>query len=194
MERPSSANNILRAGKVDNSVLAEGVFKNTKVKLLELKSGKIMAIFLTDNHAPDGSFNYLSAAYAISEDNGQTWKEVEYVSENIAASVSSLQYDINVFELNDRILITWSEADFDTLLKDVDTENLTAAQMATVINAMNLKGRFFDSTSGEPIGEAFTVAENSAVFCGGNRILTPRLGWQAVKKRAKPFAATPIPS
>ena len=166
MKRPSSANNILRAGKVDNSVLAEGVFKNTKVKLLELKSGKIMAIFLTDNHAPDGSFNYLSAAYAISEDNGQTWKEVEYVSENIAASVSSLQYDINVFELNDRILITWSEADFDTLLKDVDTENLTAAQMATVINAMNLKGRFFDSTSGEPIGEAFTVAENSAVFCG----------------------------
>ena len=166
MERPKSANNILRAGKIDNSVLAEGVFKNTKVKLLELGSGKIMALFLTDNHVPDGSFNYLSVAYAISDDNGKSWGEVEYVSENVGDAVSSLQYDINVFELNDRILITWSEADFDALLKDVDTQNLTAAQMAKVINAMDLKGRFFDNENGTPIGEAFTVAENSAVFCG----------------------------
>ncbi len=166
MERPKVANNILRAGKINNSVLAEGVFKNTKVKLLELNSGKIMAIFLTDNHASEGSFNYLSVAYAISDDNGKSWSEVEYVSENVGNAASSLQYDINVFELHDRILITWSEADFDTLLKDVDIENLTAAQMAKVINAMNLKGRFFDDETGAPMGEAFTIAENSAVFCG----------------------------
>ncbi len=166
MERPKNNNGLLQAGAGDDSLLASKVFKNTKVKLLELDSGKIMALFLTDNGAPDGNLNYLSVAYAISEDDGKTWSDVKYVSENIDSSASSFQYDINVFELEDRILITWSEADFDTMLQGVDPQNLTAAQMAKVINAMNLKGRFFDSADGTPIGDAFIVAENSAVFCG----------------------------
>ena len=166
MERPNSdGNKLLQSGAIDNSVLAESVFKNTKIKLLELGNGNIMALFLVDNDIED-SFNYLSVAYAISEDNGKTWKDVQYVSKTDITADSSLQYDINVFELDGRILVTWSEADFDGLLKDVDPNKLTAAQMATVINAMNLNGRFFDIQTGEAIGEAFTIAENSAVFCG----------------------------
>lgn len=166
MARPKASGNILQSGPVTQTVLAQNVFKNTNIQLVQLKSGKIMALFLTDNHAPDGSFNYLSVAYAISEDNGKTWSQVEYVDKNIDTAATSLQYDINVFELEDRILVTWSEADLDSLLQNVDPTNLSAAQIAKLINAMNLKGRFFDMSSGEPIDEAFVIAENSAVFCG----------------------------
>lgn len=166
MERPQKNNDILQSGSVSQTVLAKNVFKNTNVQLVKLKNGNIMALFLTDNHAPDESFNYLSAAYAISSDNGQTWNDVEYISKNIGSATSSLQYGINVYELGDKILVTWSEADFDTMLQDVDVNNLSASQIAKLINAMNLKGRLFDADNGNTFGESFVIAENSAVFCG----------------------------
>ncbi|MBR3965200.1 MAG: hypothetical protein IKJ80_07315 [Clostridia bacterium] len=166
MARPEKCENILQSGGITQSTLAKGVFKNTNIQLIKLNNGNVMALFLTDNHAPDGSFNYLSAAYSISSDNGQTWSEVEYIDKNIGTASSSLQYDINVYELQDRILVTWSEADLDTLLQDMDPDNLKAAQIAKLVNAMNLNGRFFDIASGAPIGDAFVIAENSAVFCG----------------------------
>lgn len=166
MERPKPSNNVLQAGEIGQATLASGVFKNTNIQLVKLGNGNVMALFLTDNHSPDGSFNYLSAAYSISSDNGQTWSQVEYIDKNIGVGISSLQYDVNVYELEDRILVTWSEADLDTLLKDMDPNDLTAAQIAKLVNAMNLNGRFFDIESGAPIGDAFVIAENSAVFCG----------------------------
>lgn len=165
-QRPDAQAQVLRAGTMDSSTLASGVFKNTQIRLVRLDSGAIMALFLTDNHAPDGSLNYLSAAYTISTDNGKTWSQVEYVSENIGQATTSLQYDINVFELQDRILVTWSEADLDKVLAGVDLENITAAQIAKAVVAMNLRGRFFDKNTGEAMGEAFAIAENSTVFCG----------------------------
>ena len=166
MERPQANNDLLRAGTVDQSVLAEGVFKNTNIKLVDLGDGKIMALFLMDNRAPEGSLNYLSVAYAISDDNGKTWQDVKLINDNNDSASSSFQYDINVYELNDRMLVTWSEADFDSLIEGIDIENLTAYQIAKLVNAMNLKGRFLDKETGAPMGEAFVIAENSAVFCG----------------------------
>lgn len=167
MEREQNNTQLLRSASVDSSTLASGVFKNTRVQLVQLDSGKIMALFLTDNHAEDGSLNYLSATYAISHDNGSSWQDISYVCDNTGPEATSLQYDINIYELQDRILLTWSEADLDAALAGVDLENITAAQIAKAINAMNLRGRFFDKSSGEPIGEAFTIAKNSTVFCGG---------------------------
>ncbi|MBR6796293.1 MAG: hypothetical protein IKM53_02965 [Clostridia bacterium] len=163
--RPKSDNSILHAGPINQTVLAEGVFKNTKIQLVNLKNGNIMALFLTDNRAPDGSLNYLSAAYSISKDNGKTWSSVECISENTNAENSSLQFDINVFELDDRILVTWSEADLDSMIQDMDVNNLSAAEIAKLISAMNLCGRFFDN-EGSAISDAFVIAENSTVFCG----------------------------
>ncbi len=164
MERPANGTNLLRSGSVDSATLAENVFKNTRVQLVQLENGNIMALFLEDNG--EESLNYLSAAYAISEDDGLTWSEINFVNNNIGQANTSLQFDINVFQLEDRILVTWSEADFETLLKDVDMDNLTVAQIANVMNAMNLRGRFFDATTGETMGEAFTIAEHSTVACG----------------------------
>ena len=167
MERGENNTQLLRSASVDNTTLASGVFKNTGIQLVQLDSGKIMALFLTDNNIEDGSLNYLSATYAISDDNGNTWQDINYVCDNVGQETTSLQYDINIYELQDRILLTWSEADLDTALADVDLENITAAQIAKAINAMNLRGRFFDKNSGEPMGDGFTIAKNSTVFCGG---------------------------
>ncbi len=166
-ERPEQSTQVLRSGTMTSDTIASGVFMNTEVQLVQLDSGKIMVLFLTDNHAEDGSLNYLSAAYSISSDGGKTWSEVDYVSENIGEATTSLQYDINVFELEDRILVTWSEANLDKVLGDIDLENITADQIAKAMNAMSLKGRFFDKNSGEAMGEAFAIAQNSTVFCGG---------------------------
>lgn len=163
MERPEQGTNLLRAGRVDSDVLAENVFKNTQIHLQKLDNGNILAMFLMDNG--EEGLNYVSAAYAISEDNGETWSEVQLVSNNIGQNVSSVQYNINIYELQDRNLVTWSEADFDAALEGLDLSNLTAGQIATAMNAMNLRGRFFDATTGEPMGEAFTIAESSTVAC-----------------------------
>lgn len=164
MERPQSGTTLMRSTVVDNATLAENVFKNTRVQLVSLGNGSIMALFLVDNG--ENGYNYLSAAYAVSSDNGATWSDLSYVSSNIGQANTSLQFDIRVFELDDSILITWSAADFDTLLSDLDKDNLTLGQIAGLMNSMNLCGRLFDKESGEPLGEAFTVAEHSTVACG----------------------------
>ncbi len=164
MERPENGTNLLRSGTVDSTTLAENVFKNTNVQLIQLENGNIMALFLEDNG--EEGLNYLSAAYAISEDDGLTWSNINHVNSNIGQANTSLQFDVNAYPLEDRILITWSEADFDTLLEDVDVNNLSEAQIANVMNAMNLHGRFFDISTGEAMGEAFTIAEHSTVACG----------------------------
>lgn len=150
----------------DPSVIESGAFKNSGIHLWELESGKLLAAFLKDNG--EEGFNYLSAVYAISEDGGKTWSEEIYFSDNTSDERSSLQYDINIFELEDRTLVTWSEADFDKLITemDIDTTSITAARVAKLMGAMNLRGIFIDKNDGSVIGEAFTVAENSTVACG----------------------------
>lgn len=164
MERPENGSKLLRTHSADSATLAENVFKNTGVQLVKLDNGNIMALFLTDNG--EEGYNYLTAAYAVSADNGLTWSDIRYVNSNIGQANTALQFDINVFQLEDRMLVTWSEADFNTLLKDVDADNLSIAQIASLMNAMNLRGRFFDPVTGEAMGEAFTIAEHSTVACG----------------------------
>lgn len=166
IERPKQEKSILRAGTMTNQKLTEGVFMNTDVQLIELENGNIMAFFLTDNQAEE-SYNYLSAAYAISKDNGKTWSEVEFVNENVSEETPSYQYDVKVFELDDRVMVTWSEADIDEILKGVDKENISAAKIRDVMAAMNLKGRFFDKETGDAIDDAMLIAGNTTVFCGG---------------------------
>lgn len=164
MERPASSGSQRRTTDNDSTVLAQDVFKNTSVQLVRLDNGSIMALFLKDNG--EAGYNYLSASYAISTDEGKTWSQVQYVNSSIGQAHSALQFDINVFSLEDRMLITWSEADFNTRLQGLDANNLTIPQIAALMNAMNLRGRFFDTATGEPMGEAFTIAENSTVACG----------------------------
>lgn len=166
MERPEAQTDLLRMATVDEQTLASGVFKNTKIQLTQLGDGKIMALFLVDNRAEDDSLNYISAAYAISDDQGKTWSDFSYIDSQVSENAMATQYDINIYQLEDRVLVTWSQADMDQALSDVDLENITASQMAKAINSMNLKGRFFDKNDGTPMGEPFTIAENSTVFCG----------------------------
>ena len=150
----------------DPSVIASDTFKNTGIQLWELGNGKLLAAFLKDNG--EEGLNYLSAVYAISDDGGKTWSEEKFFNDNTSAEGSSLQYDINIFELEDRTLVTWSEADFDKLITEMglDPNNLTAAHVAKLMGAMNLRGVFIDKNDGSVIGEAFTIAENSTVACG----------------------------
>ena len=149
-----------------SGTVSENTFKNTGVHLWEFESGKLGAAFLKDNGSE--GLNYLSAVYAVSNDGGKTWTEKGYFSDNTYYPGTSLQYDINIFELEDRILVTWSEADFDKLLSEMDItpENLTATQVAKFMGAMNLRGAFIDKYDGNIIGETFTIAENSTVACG----------------------------
>ncbi len=146
--------------------ISKDTFKNTGIHLWEFENGKLAAAYLRDNG--EEGLNYLSAVYAVSEDNGKTWSEEKYFSDNTGENVSSLQYDINIFELQDRMLITWSEADFDKLITEMDLEvdNLSAAHVARLMGAMNLKGVFVDKYDGHIISEPFTIAENSTVACG----------------------------
>ena len=157
-----------RGGAADGTVKA-GAFKNTGVHLLQLDDDTVMAFFLQDTAAPGSdTLNYLTAAYSISVDGGKTWDNTSYVSDNTDTPNTSLQFDINLFQLQDRTLVTWSEANFDEVLKnlgDINVTQLTPAQISKFMNAMNLKGRFFKS-DGTPMGEAFTIAENSTVACG----------------------------
>lgn len=148
---------------------AQNVFKNTGVHLLRLDDNNVLAFFLQDT-ANTGSetLNYLTASYVQSTDGGKTWGNMQYVSDNRGNPNTSLQFDINLFQLEDRTLVTWSEANFDEVLKnlgDVDINKLTPAQISKFMNAMNLKGRFFDSTTGKPMGDAFTIAEKSTIAC-----------------------------
>lgn len=152
---------LLRSGPVSGNVLMENAFKGTKVKLTKLDGETIMATMLADNGAREGSYNFLSAAYAVSDDEGRTWNSVEPVSES-----ESLQFDTNIFDLGDRLLVTWSEGDIDQVLEHKNAKELTAADMSAALNAMDLKGRFFDKSSGKPDGETFTIGANSGVACG----------------------------
>ncbi len=149
-----------------SGVISSNDFKNTGVHLVELDDGSIMALYLKDNGAE--SLNYLSAVSSISHDGGKTWTNESYINDNTGYEGSSLQYDINVYELDDRLLITWSEADFENLISElgIDKNNITVSQVVKLMAAMNLRGRFFDKETGEPMGEAFTIAENSTVACG----------------------------
>ena len=158
IERPNSSGVLFRASGVTMGTLSEHAFKGTQIKLIELGDGSIMALLLADNGAPEGDANYLSVAYTISADGGNTWGEVKHASES-----EHLQFDVEVFELRDKLLITWSEGDADEVLSKLDKENIRAADVAKMLNAMNLKGRYFDKTTGEPLGEAFTIAEDTGV-------------------------------
>lgn len=151
---------LFRSGSVDSTVLMENAFKGTQVKLTELENGTIMATMLADNGVEKDNLNFLSAAYAISNDGGKTWDAVEKISAS-----NHLQFDTNVYELNDRLLITWSEGDMNAVVAGKDVNALTAADMAQAANAMNLKGRYFDKETGEPEGESFTIAANTSVAC-----------------------------
>ena len=150
----------LRRSALSSGTVASSTFKNTGIHLLQLNENTIMAFFLMDNRNED-TLNYLTAAYAVSVNGGKTWGNVTYVSDNTQQPNTSLQYDINLFQLEDRTLVTWSEANFDQLLKleNMDVNSLTPAQISKFMNAMNLKGRFFVSRTGQPMGDAFTIAE-----------------------------------
>ncbi|MBE6678270.1 MAG: hypothetical protein E7597_05710 [Ruminococcaceae bacterium] len=158
--------NLLRAS-ADAGTVASDAFKNTQVQLVKLEDGTIMAFFLQDTREQD-TMNYLSVAYAISNDGGNTWGDIRYIDDQTNNDASSLQYDINIFELNDRLLVTWSEADLDKMISDMnlDVENLTASQVGKLMAAMNLKGVFLNKANGTVISEPFLIARNSTVACG----------------------------
>ncbi len=150
----------------DPSLISSNSFKNTGIHLWQLENGNLVAAYLKDNG--NEGLNYLSAVYSVSSDGGKNWSEERYFSDNTEHPGSSLQYDINIFELEDRTLVTWSEADFDKLISEMnlDPENLTAAHVAKLMGAMNLHGAFIDKYDGSVIGEPFVIAENSTVACG----------------------------
>ena len=158
--------NLLRASEEAGTVVSN-TFKNTQVQLVKLEDGNIMAFFLQDTRQ-QGTMNYLSVAYTVSSDGGNTWDDIQYLDNHTSSTASSLQYDINIFELNDRLLVTWSEADLDQLISEMelDVENLTASQVGKLMAAMNLKGVFLDKANGTVIGDPFLIAQNSTVACG----------------------------
>ncbi len=163
MERTGGTN--IRAIS-DAETVADDTFKHTGIHLWEFENGKLAAAYLRDNGSE--GLNFLSAVYAVSDDGGKTWSEERYFSNNTSVAGSSLQYDITIFELEDRLLVTWSEADFDKLISEMelDPNQLTATHVAKLMGAMNLRGIFVDKYDGSLIGEAFTIAENSTVACG----------------------------
>ena len=52
------------------------------------------------------------------------------ISDNTDTPNTSLQFDINLFQLQDRTLVTWSEANFDEVLKNLGDINVTQLALA----------------------------------------------------------------
>lgn len=133
--------------------------KNVKIKLIKLSGNKLMAMTLADNGAAKGSLNYLGAVYAISSDGGQTWSSKENISQS-----DKLQWNIEYYKLNDKLLLTWSEGDLDHAVGDglnADSDFRLPA-VAKALTAFDLKGRYFD-LDGNPLGDSFTIAEDENV-------------------------------
>lgn len=72
--------------------------------MLKLGNGSIMAVLLADNGVEEGNANFISAVYSISNDGGKTWSGIKHIDKS-----EMLQFDVNIFELNDKLLLTWSE-------------------------------------------------------------------------------------
>lgn len=133
--------------------------KNVKIKLIKLSGNKLMAMTLADNGAAKGSLNYLGAVYAISSDGGQTWSSKENISQS-----DKLQWNIEYYKLNDKLLLTWSEGDLDHAVGDdlnADSDFRLPA-VAKALTAFDLRGRYFD-LDGNPLGDSFTIAEDENV-------------------------------
>ncbi len=164
---PAARLSTLLRGSAQAETVSSNAFKNTQVQLVKLENGNIAAFILQDTRKQN-TMNYLSVAYAISQDGGNTWGDVQYIDDQTDNAASSLQYDINIFELDDRFLVTWSEADLDKLISEMnlDVENLTASQVGKLMAAMNLKGVFLDKSDGSAISAPFLIASNSTVACG----------------------------
>lgn len=143
------------------NTLVKSVDKNAEVKLLKLSGGKMMAMTLVDNGAGDDSLNFLSAAYAISEDGGKTWKNKNYVNKS-----DSLQWNVEYHKLRDKILVTWSDGDLDRAVGSLvtDMNKISLPTVAAAMQAFDLKGRYFDM-DGNAMGPAFTIAadDNAAL-------------------------------
>ncbi len=164
---PSERISSLLRTSAEAGTVVSNAFKNTQVQLFKLGNGDIMAFFLQDTRKQN-TLNYLSVAYAISNDGGNTWGDIQYIDSQTNNDTSSLQYDVNIFELNDRLLVTWSEADLDKMIAEMglDVENLTASQVGKLMAAMNLKGVFLNKENGKAISDPFLIARNSTVACG----------------------------
>lgn len=133
--------------------------KNVKMKLVKLSGNKLMAMTLADNGAAEGSLNYLGAVYAISSDGGKTWSSKENISQS-----DKLQWNIEYYKLNDKLLLTWSEGDLDHAVgADLNADSdFRLPAVAKALTAFDLKGRYFD-LDGNPLGDSFTIAEDENV-------------------------------
>lgn len=118
-----------------------------------------MAMTLADNGAAKGSLNYLGAVYAISNDGGKTWSGKENISQS-----DNLQWNIEYYKLNDKLLLTWSEGDLDHAVgADFNADSdFRLPAVAKALTAFDLKGRYFD-LDGNPLGDSFTIAEDENV-------------------------------
>lgn len=165
----AGSESLLRAYSNESGLIDKTVFKNTGVHLLKLSDTHILAFYLRDTRA-DGTdtLNYLTVAYAESFDGGESWTKKGSVNDNTGGETTSLQYDVNLFDLDDGYtLVTWSEANFDKMVEEtnIDFNKLTVAQVAAFMNAMSLKGRLM--YQGEFVGDAFYISEDSpSVYCG----------------------------
>ena len=143
----------------DTNTLIEKTARTGNVHLVQLDGGKIMALALQDNGAPESSFNYYSVVTSISSDGGKNWSKPQTVSDS-----KLLQYNVKAHEVDDNhILVTWSEGDMDAVMKGKNFgDGIKSNEVAKALNAFNLKARFYKK-DGTPDGEAFELVNDSGV-------------------------------
>ncbi len=156
------------AGSEAEKILQAGVFPHPQTKLIKLDQDRTLLLFVEDDTTRDDR-NRASLMYSILEDGTAsapvpldqdgTWDE-----------------DPDAFVVDDRILITWSDAGRE--FGEADTEH-------DILGTMNISGAWLDLYSAE-IDEEFSVTKS--VYGGDNYSdVNPKISYDPASKRLMVF-------
>ncbi|HYE83153.1 MAG TPA: S-layer homology domain-containing protein [Clostridia bacterium] len=146
------------------TVLQNGVFPHPQTKLIPMDEDRTLLLFVEDDESRD-DLNRATLMFSILEDGSGTVPAAVYNN-------GTWDEDPDAFVVDDRILVTWSDAG--RTFTGVDTEH-------DILSAMNITGMWFDTASGTFDGE---FAITKTVDGGdGYADVNPRISYDPGTKR-----------
>lgn len=156
------------AGSEAEKVLQAGVFPHPQTKLIKLDQDRTLLLFVEDDAARDDR-NRATLMYSIIE-NGTASAPVPLDQDG------TWDEDPDAFVVDDRILITWSDAGRE--FSEADTEH-------DILGTMNISGAWLDLYTAE-VDEEFTVTKS--VYDGDNYAdVDPKISYDPASKRLMVF-------
>ncbi len=144
--------------------LQKGVFPYPQTKMIKIDDERTLLLFIEDDGARD-SYNRASLYYAIVEDG--------IASDPVAIDVDGT-WDENpdAFRVDNKILITWSDA---------GRQFIAADTHVGILSAMNISGAWFDPAA-ESCGPPFAITQPAP---GGDTIgdINPKISYDPTEER-----------